>query len=96
MVTGTSKSHQRFPSKALKQTNILTGTPALFDVFNRIAVPVLTHLRASRAESRILATLWQTLAPRLVSGKIRLKQIAEFYESTVARRSTQFGALKDV
>ena len=34
MVTGTSKSDQRVPPKALKSQPVLSGTAALFDLFD--------------------------------------------------------------
>ena len=72
MVTGTSKSHQRVPTSALKQREVLAGTSALFRSFGALATPVLAHTVAARAESRCLAALRNTLLPKLVSGEVRV------------------------
>ena len=72
MVTGTSKSHQRVAPKALKQTAVLSGTPALFDRFGTLVVPMLARIVKNRAESRALAALRDVLLPKLVAGELRI------------------------
>ena len=72
MVTGTSKSHQRVPPKALKRRKVLSGTFDLFDRFGELTEPMLAHIVAKRAESHTLATLRDSLLPKLISGDIRL------------------------
>ncbi len=73
MVTGTSKSHQRIPPKALKKTRVLSGTPVLFDAFDRLMAPVLVHVVKNRAKSHTLATLREALLPKLISGALRVR-----------------------
>ena len=72
MVTGTSKSHQRVPPKALKNRQVLLGTPALFRLFGELTTPWLCRTIANRAESQRLAATRDALIPSLVSGEIRL------------------------
>ena len=72
MVTGTSSSHQRVSPKALKRKKVLSGTPLLFERFADLAAPMLARVVKNRAESRNLASLRDTLLPKLVSGKLRV------------------------
>ena len=75
MVTGTSKSHQRVAPKALKQSNVLSGTPALFDSFGDLASPMLAGIVRNRAKSQALAALRNALLPKLVFGEMRLRKM---------------------
>ncbi len=75
MVTGTSKSHQRVPPKALKQQQVLCGTPELFLKFDEQTAPLLAQTIRNRAESQTLATLRDELLPKLISGEIRLRKV---------------------
>ena len=72
MVTGTSSSHQRVSPKALKRKKVLSGTPLLFERFAELAAPMLARVVKNRAESRNLASLRDTLLPKLLSGKLRV------------------------
>ena len=72
MVTGTSTSHQRIPPTALKSSNVLSGTRALFDTFDGIVGPLLTRVIKNRTESCILATQRDTLLPNLIFGRVRV------------------------
>ena len=71
MVTGTSKSHQRVPPKALRCRQVLSGTPSVFDRFGELISPVLKHVVANRVEAQTLAKLRDSLLPKLISGQIR-------------------------
>ena len=73
MVTGTSKSHQRVPPKALKQCRVLSGMFELFDRFGELTEPMLAHIVVKRTESHTLAALRDSLLPKLISGEIRLR-----------------------
>ena len=75
MITGTSKSHQRVPSTALKKRNVLSGRPELFDSFDKLVTPMLAGVIRNRAESDVLATLRDLLLPKLISGEVRLRKI---------------------
>ena len=81
MVTGTSKSHQRVPAAALKRRKVMAGTPALFGRFGELVGPMLERVAGNRIETQILATLRDTLFPKLVSGELRLSEAVERSES---------------
>ena len=78
MVTGTSKSHQRVPPKALKRCEVLSGTSTLFGKFGEFATPMLAHMVENRAESRTLAALRDALLPKLISGRLRVEETGKF------------------
>ncbi|MYI46217.1 MAG: hypothetical protein F4123_07580, partial [Gemmatimonadetes bacterium] len=72
MVTGTSKSHQRVPPKALKAQEVLAGSKRLFTVFGEATGSMLDRILMNRSESATLAALRDTLLPKLISGEIRV------------------------
>ena len=75
-VTGTSKSHQRVPPRALKSHDVLAGWPRLFAVFGEATGDILAQVLKNRSEAATLATLRDTLLPKLISGEIRLEEAA--------------------
>ena len=77
LVTGTSKSHQRVPPRALKSQFVVTGTPAVFRAFHKLATPWLDRTISNRAESQMLAKVRDALLPRLVSGEVRVQQVEQ-------------------
>ena len=82
LVTGTSKSHQRVPPKALKQIDVLSGTPALFEQFDGLATIVLTRIIQNRSESSTLAALRDSVLPRLLSGVLHVRGVGQFERAT--------------
>ena len=74
LVTGTSKSHQRVPPRALKSHEVLAGSPRLFAVFGEATGDILARILKNRSEAATLATLRDTLLPKLISGEIRLAE----------------------
>ena len=76
MVTGTSKSHQRVPPKALKTQEVLAGSPRVFRVFGEVVVSLLARGLRNRSEVTTLAALRDTVLPKLISGEIRLGRSA--------------------
>jgi len=79
-VTGTSKSHQRVPPKALKSHEVLAGSPKLFAVFGEAVGGMLARILKNRSEASTLAALRDTLLPKLISGDIRLEEAASISE----------------
>ena len=75
-VTGTSKSHQRVPPKALKAQDVLAGSLRAFAVFGETTGGVLSRVLRNRSESRTLAFLRDTLLPKLVSGQLSASEVA--------------------
>jgi len=50
----------------------LPNEPGILDAFHRICAPLLVRAESNRAESRTLATLRDTLLPKLLSGELRV------------------------
>ncbi|WP_420634331.1 restriction endonuclease subunit S [Candidatus Palauibacter sp.] len=78
LVTGTSKSHQRVPPKALKAHQVLAGSPRVFTVFGEVIGGMLTRILKNRSEAATLATLRNTLLPKLISGEVRTRDAKSF------------------
>ena len=94
MVTGTSRSHQRVPPAALKQCEILSGTPPLFSEFGKIAGTMLNQAVGKVAGAQVFAQIRDTLLPKLVSGEIDTKGLYEpTAEATDKARRATGGAL---
>ena len=74
LVTGTSKSHQRVPPRALKSQFVMAGAPGVFRAFEKLATPWLDRTVANRTESEMLARTRDALLPGLISGEIRVQQ----------------------
>ena len=49
--------------------------PAILDAFHAICGPLYEHAEANRIQSRTLATLRDTLLPKLLSGKLSVAEI---------------------
>ncbi|MCY4646666.1 MAG: restriction endonuclease subunit S [Gammaproteobacteria bacterium] len=81
MVTGTSKSHQRVPPKALKTQEVLAGSPRVFRVFGEVIGSMLEGVLKNRSEVTTLAALRDTLLPKLISGDIRVPDAERALES---------------
>lgn len=77
MVTGTSKSHQRISPPALMKTSLLIGSGEAFEAFEQIVEPLLQRVLSLRAENRTLAETRDYLLPRLMSGAVRVGEIAD-------------------
>jgi type I restriction enzyme S subunit len=80
MVTGTSKSHQRVPPKALLTREVLTAAPQLLAAFDEMAQPLLNRMLANRSEARTLAQTRDLLLPKLMSGEITLREASQSME----------------
>ena len=76
MVTGTSKSHQRVPPRALKTQEVLAGSPRVFRVFGEVIGSMLAGVLRNRSEVTTLAALRDALLPKLISGETRLGETA--------------------
>ena len=82
LVTGTSKSHQRVPPPALKAHEVLAGSRRLFAVFGEATGGMLARILKNRSEAAILASLRDTLLPKLISGEMRLGKTARNFGRT--------------
>jgi type I restriction enzyme S subunit len=52
------------------QFPLVAPVPEILDAFNRKCQPMLDRILSSHAESRALATLRDTLLPKLLSGEL--------------------------
>ena len=78
LVTGTSKSHQRAQVESILSLATLVPPPHVVMAFDRLAESLLTRALDCRRESRTLATLRDTLLPKLISGELRVKDAERF------------------
>ena len=81
-MTGTS-GRQRVPAAALSQFLLPAPPKPIAESFGKFVRPLAKRVNETEAESRILATLRDTLLPRLISGKLRVKNIC-IYRSMVS------------
>lgn len=72
MVTGTSKSHQRVPLQALLNTDVIVGDLSSFENFESIVSPIVSRTLTNRLANYSLATIRDTLLPKLVSGSLSI------------------------
>jgi len=76
LVTGTSKSHQRAQVDSVLNLPIVVPPAALVAAFDRSANSLLSRTLECRRESCSLASVRDTLLPKLISGELRLKSAA--------------------
>jgi type I restriction enzyme S subunit len=72
LVTGTTGSHQRINADSVLKTRVIIPTPALIEKFTVVAKPMLACISHNTEQSRILASLRDTILPKLLSGEISL------------------------
>jgi type I restriction enzyme S subunit len=84
MVTGTSGSHQRVKSESLFGIDTAIPPQRVMQMFTDATKPLLERIDQSIAESRTLTALRDTLLPKLISGKIRIKDTERFVERVVS------------
>lgn len=68
-MTGTS-GRQRVPSECFKTFWLAVPSPEVARRFDELTSPLMAKIKANSTESRTLATLRDTLLPKLLSGKI--------------------------
>jgi type I restriction enzyme S subunit len=76
LVTGTSKSHQRAQADSILRLPIVKPPSAIITRFQRVVEQVLIRALECRSEARTLAVLRDVLLPKLISGEVRVKNIA--------------------
>jgi len=82
-VTGTSNSHQRVSATALSDIGITTPAVEIIAAFGNATVDWFERIHALGEENCALATLRDTLLPRLMSGELRVGAAREFVEEVV-------------
>ena len=71
-MTGTS-GRQRVPSECFNTFWLAVPPPDIAHRFDELTAPLMAKIKASSTESRTLATLRDTLLPKLLSGKLSVK-----------------------
>jgi type I restriction enzyme S subunit len=72
LVTGTSNSHQRVKPDNVSSMNAVIPPPEVLRAFSELTKPVFDRIGYNRRKAQTLATLRDTLLPRLISGQLRL------------------------
>ena len=80
LVTGTSNSHQRVKPDGVLSLPALVPPAPLVTAFDAVASGLLSRLKANRHQAQTLATLRDTLLPRLISGQLRLPEAEAILE----------------
>ena len=70
LVTGTIGSHQRIKAESVLAINTVLPPAALVGRFTSTTKPILARINHNIDQSRTLATLRDTLLPKLLSGSI--------------------------
>lgn len=78
-MTGTS-GRQRVPAESLAHFQVVAPTRPIAEAFGRAVKPKFARSSAAIRESRTLATLRDTLLPKLISGELRVKDAETFLE----------------
>jgi type I restriction enzyme S subunit len=84
LVTGTSNSHQRVKPDQLKNIQVCPASDAALKAFATITIPLLQRMLDSRQQTATLASIRDTLLPRLIAGKLRLPEIMETAQEAFA------------
>ena len=71
LVTGTTGSHQRIQPESVLDMKVVIPTADLIRAFTDIAKPMFDRTNRNTEQSRTLATLRDTLLPKLLSGEIK-------------------------
>ncbi len=69
-MTGTS-GRQRVPSECFRNFQLAVPSSAIARRFDELTAPLMAKIKANSTESRTLATLRDTLLPKLLSGELR-------------------------
>jgi len=71
--TGTTGSHQRVPPDSLLAIPVAIPPRPVMQGFGTLMGPLLAKIAQNRSEAQTLATLRDTLLPKLLSGEIRVR-----------------------
>ena len=74
LVTGTSNSHQRVKADGVLAMSAVIPLPGAQVAFGDIIRPIFDRIGHNRQQAQTLATLRDTLLPRLISGQLRLPE----------------------
>jgi type I restriction enzyme S subunit len=80
LVTGTTGSHQRIrPESVLDMRTVIPPKP-LVEAFTAVAKPLFDQINRNIDQSRTLATLRDTLLPKLLSGELQVPDVRQLIE----------------
>lgn len=74
LVTGTSNSHQRVKPDGISTMSAVIPSPAALKAFGSLVHPIFKRIGHNLNKAQTLATLRDTLLPRLISGQLRLPE----------------------
>jgi type I restriction enzyme S subunit len=77
LVTGTTGSHQRIRPESVLDMKTCIPPPTLVEAFTSLAKPMFDQISSNLVQSRTLATLRDTLLPRLLSGEIQISNYTD-------------------
>lgn len=75
LVTGTSNSHQRVKPDGVSSMSAVLPPPEVLEVFADVVKPMFERIGHNLGKAQTLATLRDTLLPRLISGQLRLPDV---------------------
>lgn len=70
LVTGTTGSHQRIRPESVLEMRIVIPPPSISEAFKSVAKPMFDQINRNIDQSRTLATLRDTLLPKLLSREL--------------------------
>jgi type I restriction enzyme S subunit len=76
-----------FPSLSspdIKGFNILNPKDSIINTYESATIPILNRIQENHRQARTLATLRDTLLPRLISGQLRLPDVEALIEEATA------------
>lgn len=77
LVTGTTGSHQRIRPESVLEMSIVIPPSSLIQTFTNIVKPTFDHIKRNIEQSRTLATLRDTLLPKLLSGDLCVTHVED-------------------
>jgi len=84
LVTGTSNSHQRVKPDSVLCLPQVVPSPECIRAYDALVEGLYARLKLNREASRQLASLRDTLLPRLISGQLRLPELTQQATSMIA------------
>jgi type I restriction enzyme S subunit len=72
-MTGTS-GRQRVPSECFNMFWLAVPSPAIAECFDEITAPMMAKIKSNADQSRTLATIRDTLLPKLLSGELSVEE----------------------
>ena len=86
-MTGTS-GRQRVPSECFNTFLLAVPTPAVARRFDELTAPLMAKIKANSDQSRTLATLRDTLLPKLLSGELSVVGLESRLAGAVAESAS--------